>query len=137
MLTQLAATNKKPVEGLETAKFQREAVEKIPLETQAKMLYEMAVDYQRSIQQFKDLVAVYKLQDSEKLFETINSQIGSDKELEKQLVGTRNKTWIPKIEALIKERSSFIAVGGGHLGGSEGLVNELRSKGYRLEPIKL
>jgi uncharacterized protein YbaP (TraB family) len=137
MLTQLAANNKKPVEGLESARFQREAVEKIPLETQAKMLYEMAVDYEKSVQKFKELVAVYKLQDSEKLFDTINSQIGSDKDLETQLVGTRNKTWIPKIEALIKEKSSFIAVGGGHLGGPGGLVNELRNKGYRLEVIRL
>ena len=137
VLTQLAATKKKPIEGLETAQFQRQAVDKIPLEMQAKMLYEMALDPGKSAAQFKELIAIYKLQDSEKLYETINNQIGADKEMETQLVSGRNKTWVPKIETMIKEKSSFIAVGGGHLGGKEGLVNSLRGLGYKVEAVKL
>jgi uncharacterized protein len=137
VLTQLAAAKKKPIEGLETAQFQRQAVDKIPVEMQAKMLYEMALDPEKSVTQFKQLIAVYKLQDSEKLYETISTQIGADKEMESQLVGDRNKTWIPKIETMIKEKPSFIAVGGGHLGGKGGLVNALRGLGYTVEAIKL
>jgi len=57
--------------------------------------------------------------------------------METQLVSSRNKTWVPKIDTMIKEKSSFIAVGGGHLGGKEGLVNALRGLGYKVEAIKL
>jgi len=137
MLTQLANSKKKPIEGLETAQFQKQAVEKIPLDAQAKMLYEMALDPDKSAAQFKELIATYKLQDSEKLYETISSQIGADKDMETQLVSSRNKTWVPKIDTMIKEKSSFIAVGGGHLGGKEGLVSALRGLGYKVDPIRL
>ena len=137
VLTNLANAKKKPIEGLETAEFQKRAVDKIPLDAQAKMLYELALDPDKSASQFKELIATYKLQDSEKLYETINSQIGADKDLETQLVSARNKTWVPKIETMIKEKPSFIAVGGGHLGGKEGLVNALRGLGYKVEAVRL
>jgi uncharacterized protein YbaP (TraB family) len=136
-LTQLAVAKEKPIEGLETAKFQREAVDKIPLEVQAKMLYEMALEPQKSVKEFKQLIATYKLQDSEKLYDTIHAQIAGNIEMETQLVGARNKVWVPKLEAAIKEKSSFIAVGGGHLGGKDGLVNAFRTAGYKVEAIKL
>lgn len=137
MLTQLAAEKNKPTEGLETAQFQRETVAKIPVDAQAELLYQMALDPMRSVNEFKQLIAVYKLQDSEKLYETINRQMAGNTEIETQLVGARNKTWVPKIETMIKEKSTFIAVGGGHLGGKDGLVNSLRTAGYKVEPIKL
>jgi len=137
VLTQLANAKNKPIEGLETAQFQKQAVDKIPLDAQAKMLYEMALDPDKSAAQFKELIATYKLQDSEKLYETINSQIGADKDMETQLVSARNKTWVPKIETMIKEKASFIAVGGGHLGGKDGLVNSLRGLGFKVEAIRL
>lgn len=136
-LTKMASDKKKPVEGLETAQFQRETVDKIPIEAQAQLLYEMSLDPMKSVDEFKQLITVYKLQDSEKLYETINKQIAGNTDMETQLVGARNETWVPKIEAMIKEKSSFIAVGGGHLGGPGGLVSELRKKGYKLEPIAL
>ncbi|MGH9821443.1 MAG: TraB/GumN family protein [Pyrinomonadaceae bacterium] len=136
-LTKMAGDKKKPIEGLETAQFQRETVDKIPIEAQAQLLYEMALDPMKSVTEFKQLITVYKLQDSEKLYETINKQIAGNKDMETQLVGARNETWMPKIEAMIKEKSSFIAVGGGHLGGPGGLVSELRKKGYKLKPIAL
>ena len=137
VLTQLAEAKKKPIEGLETAAFQRQTVDSIPLEAQAKILYEMALDPMKSVNDFKQLIAVYKLQDSEKLYEMISGQIGMDKDMESHLVDARNKTWVPKLEAMMKEKSSFIAVGGGHLGGPGGLVSSLRSEGYRVDPIKL
>ena len=137
VLTKLATAKKKPVEGLETAAFQRQTVDNIPLDAQAKILYEMALDPMKSVNDFKQLIAVYKLQDSEKLYETIGKQMGDGADIEAQLVDARNKTWVPKIETMIKEKPTFIAVGGGHLGGALGLVAALRSKGYKLEPIKL
>ena len=137
LLTQLADTKKKPIEGLETAAFQRSVVDKLPIEAQAKALYEMALDPMKSVNDFKQLIAVYKLQDSEKLYETIGTQLGSNTDMESQLVGARNKTWVPKIEAMIKEKPTFIAVGGGHLGGKIGLVASLRGLGYKVEAVKL
>jgi uncharacterized protein YbaP (TraB family) len=54
-----------------------------------------------------------------------------------KFIDQRNKNWIPVIEKTIAVTPSFIAVGGGHLGGANGVVNLLRAKGYKLTPIKL
>jgi len=61
----------------------------------------------------------------------------SDPEFEKNLLDDRNAAWIPKIEANIKTTPSFIAVGGGQLGGPKGVINLLRARGYKVTPIRL
>lgn len=33
-------------------------------------------------------------------------------------------------------KPSFFAVGAGHLGGTQGLINLLRKEGYRVTPLK-
>ena len=136
-LLKAAAEKNKPVEGLETVASQFAVFEKTPLEKQAKALYEMALNPQKSVDQFKKLLAVYKTQDSENLYVVVNEQMKSEKDLQGVLLENRNKDWIPKIEKAIGEKSSFIAVGGGHLGGKNGVVKLLRAKGYKVEAIKL
>jgi uncharacterized protein YbaP (TraB family) len=137
VLTKLATEKQLPIEGLETAAFQRQVVEKLSLEEQGKILYEMALDPKKSSDAFKQLIEVYKLQDSEKLYQVINKQMEASTDMESQLVGARNQTWVPKVDGLIKDKPSFIAVGGGHLGGKNGLVNQLRLLGYKIDAIKL
>ena len=48
----------------------------------------------------------------------------------------RNRDWIPKIEEIIRQQPSFIAVGALHLAGDEGLITMLRKQGYTIEPVK-
>jgi len=38
---------------------------------------------------------------------------------------------------MISEKPSFIVVGGGHLGGKNGVINLLKAKGYQVQAIKL
>ncbi len=132
-----AAAKKKPVEGLETVASQLEVLNKTPLEKQAKDLYEMALDPQKSFTGFKKLLEIYKTQNSDSLYDFINSQMEKDREFQTRLLDERNISWIPKIETAIKGKSSFIAVGGGHLGGKNGVINLLRAKGYQVQAIKL
>lgn len=132
-----AAAKKMPVVGLETVASQFEVLDAQPLETQAKQLYETALDPQKSFDEFKKLLETYKMQNSDALYELIESQMGNDREFQSRLLDLRNKAWIPKIEKSIAEKSSFIAVGGGHLGGKNGVINLLRAKGYKVQAIKL
>jgi len=63
----------------------------------------------------------------------IVSFLGNDNFIEiqeKMLIDERNNFWMKKIPYLIKDKSSFIAVGAGHLGGESGLINQLRSLNY-------
>lgn len=136
-LMQSAVARKKPVVGLETVASQIAVIDSYPLDKQAKNLYEMARDPQKSINELKGLMAVYKLQDSDKLFKVTESHMTKDKEFKARLLDERNIAWIPKLEVAFKEKPTFVAVGAGHLGGSKGVIKLLRKKGYKIMPIKL
>lgn len=135
---QTATQKKKLIEGLESVSSQMAVIDSQPLEKQAKQLYEAALDPEKVFNEFKKLLAVYKTQNSDALYEFINNQMPADeKELQTRLLDTRNIAWIPRIEKMIIEKPSFIAVGGGHLGGKNGVINLLRAKGYQVQAIKL
>ncbi|RUA34068.1 MAG: hypothetical protein DSY77_07060 [Bacteroidetes bacterium] len=65
----------------------------------------------------------------------LNKELGL--ETRKLLVDQRNLNWIDNIESLINQDNVFIAVGMGHLGGENGLLNLLAKKGYQLEKVKI
>lgn len=134
---QVAAEKKKPIIGLETAQSQYDALDKTPMEEQAKKLYEMALDPNKSFADFKKLVEAYKMQDSDALYNEMNAQMSKDKMFQSRLLDERNIVWIPKLEKEMREKSSFIAVGGGHLGGKKGVINLLKDKGYKITAVKL
>lgn len=136
-LTQAATSKKKSIEGLETAASQFAALDKTPIQAQAKTLYKMSLNPQQSADEFKKLVAVYKTQDSENLAVFMNNQMKDEAAMQTVLLDDRNRAWIPKIETAMREKSSFIAVGGAHLGGKNGVLKMLRAKGYKIEAIKL
>ena len=58
------------------------------------------------------------------------------KEYEDVLLVKRNKNWIPKIGEMATAKSTFFAVGAGHLPGKNGVINLLKAAGYTLTPIK-
>jgi uncharacterized protein len=134
---QTAAANKKPVEGLETAVEQFAVFDEIPLEKQARELYEATQDPEKNAVKFASLLSAYKLQDADRLYDEVSRQDSDQMEFQADLLDKRNKLWIPKIEKAIKEKSCFIAVGGGHLGGVNGVIKLLKARGYILQPIKL
>jgi uncharacterized protein len=133
---EMANKNKMAVEGLETVEDQIAAINKTPLEKQAEDLFKLALEPQKALTQFKELLAIYKAQDSEKLSDFIAKESAENPEFQKNLLDERNKNWIPKIEKAIIEKPTFIAVGGGHLGGKNGVVSLLRKQGYTVTAIK-
>ena len=133
----IATEKKTPIIGLETVEFQSKTLESRPLEKQAESLVKMAADPQKAEGELKNLIAVYKEQDIERLHDLAVKDDDSDPEFQKNLLDDRNAAWIPKIEANINTTPSFIAVGGGHLGGPKGVVSLLRAKGYKVTPIRL
>lgn len=134
---QYAVSKQKPVEGLETMQLQIDTIDSIPLEKQLKDLYEMAVNPDKSTKEFKQMLEIYKTQDTGKLYEFMQTQMKDDAMFQTNFLDKRNTAWIPKIEKAIKEKPTFFAVGAGHLGGKTGVVNLLRKRGFKLKPIKI
>lgn len=53
-----------------------------------------------------------------------------------RLLGQRNRRWIPRIEGYMKSgQVYFVIAGAGHMGGSDGVVTLLRSRGYTVEQL--
>jgi uncharacterized protein YbaP (TraB family) len=74
-----------------------------------------------------DLIALDK-------FMRVNMSV--DKNVYEKLITKRNLEMSFKLDSLLKTKNSlFCGVGAGHLAGSEGIINILRSKGYRLRPV--
>lgn len=56
--------------------------------------------------------------------------------LARRLINVRNHNWIPKIESYLRSgKTYFVVVGAGHMGGPEGLLALLRTRGYRIEQL--
>lgn len=124
-----------PIEGLETFGEQLEFINQIPLEKQFADLIESIKDFGQTKKDFHDLLDLYKDQDLVKLSDAINKEFEGDTAYQHLLLNKRNNNWIPKIENYVREGNVFIAVGAGHLTGATGIIELLKQKGYKLEPI--
>jgi uncharacterized protein YbaP (TraB family) len=52
------------------------------------------------------------------------------------LVTNRNRSWIPKIAAMLNGKSdALVVVGAAHLVGKQGVVEMLRAQGYKIEQM--
>lgn len=122
--------------GLETIEFQLSMFDSLSKEQQAEMVM-MAVRDTTDGQLFKEMQAVYLDQNIDSLYSMIQNEGGVFADKETNLLDNRNLDWIPKIEEMIEEKSTFIAVGAGHLGGPKGVIRLLEEKGYTLKPVKL
>ena len=78
-----------------------------------------------------DLNALYS-----ESFQDDNSPCPSTTEEKNALLKHRNDKWMEKLPEIMKDKSSFIAVGALHLAGEEGLLYQLKQLGYTVEPVE-
>ncbi len=52
------------------------------------------------------------------------------------LTDDRNKAWMTKLPTVLRERSTFVAVGALHLPGQNGLLELLQRAGYTVKPLQ-
>ena len=132
--TNLAKTQNKNVEGLESVEFQMGLFDEIPEEILFEEISKM-VTTDEFIKEFEQMVSAYTAEDIDKLYQVIaeNEMMGNFNEL---MLDNRNRNWIPVMEKNMKENQVFFAVGSGHLGGENGVINLLRNQGYQVKPIR-
>jgi uncharacterized protein len=134
-LMQIAKKNGKEVLGLETVEEQMSAIDAQPLDSQIIALQKMVLNFDSTKNMMTEMIEVYKKNDAELLYDYVQKQ-GTDGMNEEILLVNRNKNWIPKLKKIMLEKSSFIAVGGAHLGGKTGVLALLKTEGYTVTPIK-
>lgn len=129
----------KEIAGLETVEFQAKTLlHSIPLKRQAEMLMEAIEDKDaQSAETYKKLNQYYKEQNLNELAKLSFDEKMMKKDEYDNLLKKRNDAWLPQIEKIIREKSAFFAVGALHLVGTDGVIYQLRQKGYNVKPLKI
>ena len=135
----IAMENDKPILGLETVDKQIYALFGASLKRQAELLLCNLKNKEYEISTIKSVIEYYNRFDLGKLYEISMSDdnpcLSSQEEINR-LNKDRNDSWMKILPDLMKDKSSFIAVGALHLAGEEGLLNQLEKLGYKVEPVK-
>jgi uncharacterized protein YbaP (TraB family) len=86
-------------------------------------------------EQTSAMTQLYRNQDIQGLYEMV-AQSAEMKDHQDLFLTKRNQNWVKALPELMNQTSSLIAVGAGHLGGPQGLIALLKSKGYQVVPVK-
>jgi len=135
-LTSLAKSNKMKVIGLETVDYQLSLIEDISIKDQIPMFL---FDYSKVMQadlkkEYRKVLDLYIAQNLNQI-SVIEEEENIDTSFYQKFIINRNTNWIPIIEDYIHKKSSFIAVGAGHLPGEYGVLKLLEEKGYTVKPV--
>lgn len=140
-IQQKAVEKGKPVMGLEDVEFQAALLfGSTGLQRQADLLLCALKNQDMIGGQLKDLINSYHKADLIAIDKMVNNQdlpcSNTTEEME-ALNKTRNDKWMSTLPEIMKDKSSFIAVGAMHLIGEEGLLNQLEKLGYTIEAVIL
>lgn len=82
------------------------------------------------------IIRAYRLGNIDALGEMVNEEL-TEKDY-KLVIQNRNEAWLKKFKELfLQPGSKFIAIGAGHLGGSEGVIPLLQEEGFSVSPVSL
>jgi uncharacterized protein YbaP (TraB family) len=136
-LETLAKEKQLPVKGLESIEEQMSLFDDMSASEQSEMVMEIVRKPKEQFDETKTMEQLYVRQNVDSLYQFIVHSEGTIASENTRFIDNRNQNWIPKIEEMIHEKRSFIAVGAGHLGGPNGVIRLLQKKGYQLTPVKL
>ena len=133
-----ATNSQKPVLGLETIDDQIHAIFGIlNLKQQADALLCSMKNSDKMIAFVPEVLNDYNAGDLNKLAQRFeeNEICPSTAAETDALNKNRNEAWLKKLPEIMKNKSSFIAVGAIHLAGEDGLLNQLEKAGYKVEAV--
>jgi uncharacterized protein YbaP (TraB family) len=124
----------KPVKGFETAEQQLHYFADMPEKAQIDYLASELDDFDKASENFNKIVAAWYAGD-DKLLDHMMSADLRDKlpDLYQTLIVKRNQGFVAQIQDLLKgDGTVFVAVGAGHLVGSDGVPAILEKLGYKV-----
>jgi uncharacterized protein len=131
-ITERAKTDGKPVEGLETVGDQLSVFDSRTFEEQTRFLLDSTDDAPKLNDDLQKLIAAWRAGDLHALEQEFIKERAKSPKLYDALLGTRNRQWLPKIEALLKEeRDYLVVVGTLHFVGRDGLLALLKQDGHK------
>lgn len=138
---QVIAKAGKPVKGFETVDFQVNALLKgTTMERQVEVLMCMVDNLEWQEMTVDKIVSAFFSQDmkaiGDAMDEKLNNSCDDRPEEKDRLIYSRNANWLKAMPQIMSEKSTFFAVGAGHLVGEKGVLAGLRKAGYTVEGVK-
>jgi uncharacterized protein YbaP (TraB family) len=131
----MSRDQKKELLGLERVEDQVAVFDAIPDSIEIESIMKMVNDFEKGKREFKRMSDIYLSQDLDSLYQLMADSPEMMGSLD-LLLNRRNRNWIPVMEAAMKKSSTFFAVGAGHLGGSEGVLELMRKQGYQVKALR-
>jgi len=136
-IRRLASVRNKEITGIETLTEQMSILGNMSEQDQIALLdyaVQTHADFDSDLQK---LVDIYRQGDVGELLESSRKQMNPPDPLlaarfEKRLLFDRNQVMVERLLPMLKEKSSFIAIGAAHLAGKHGVIALLRQQGYRV-----
>lgn len=136
-LLKIAKRNGLQSYSLEAIDREAQALNSFPMEDQVKALLHSVNNFETQKAEFRKLMADYPHGNLEEIFAYTLHPLDNNEIFVNEFYFKRNREWEPKLEKMMAENPSFIAVGVSHLEGREGLLELLRAKGYVLTPVPI
>ncbi|MCG8427059.1 MAG: TraB/GumN family protein [Chromatiales bacterium] len=140
ILYQKAVENGIEVVGLESAKEQMGVFDQMSESDQIYLLRETLAQLDQIPSMLDDMLRAYLESDLAGLETQMDAMWGSMdsgivERFEEAVIISRNHRMVERALPILQKYSVVIAVGAGHLPGEEGLLNQLRQRGFSIEKI--
>lgn len=131
-----AAANSKPVSGLESTREHNDVFAGLTDRQAEALLLILFINAGREGGAGANLFDAWRRGDIELLAAKTRESFRDFPFMGERLLSARNRNWIPKIEEYIGSgKTYFVVVGAAHLGGKDGVISLLRTRGYRVEQL--
>lgn len=137
VITKAAGAAGKPVAGLETAEQQIGFFASLPQPAQLKFLEATIDEAPKANAEFEAMVDRWSHGDSAALAKLLNDDLSVSPQVKQVLLVNRNRTWARWIKArMARPGTVFVAVGAGHLAGSDSVQAQLAKLGVKAVRVK-
>lgn len=93
-------------------------------------------DLEEQLASFDDLIEEWRVGNSELMLTQLDTYEKDYPEIYKTLLVERNNNWIPQIEGFFETKEvEFVLFGALHLYGPDGILQQMRQKGYKVEQL--
>lgn len=132
-IAERAHRDHKPIVGLETAAEQLGYLASMSLADQRSFLAESLAENDDP-DELRQITDAWRRGDLAALERELKQGMEETPDLFRRIVTQRNRNWLPRIEQMLADpaRDYLVVTGALHMIGSEGLVELLRARGYRI-----
>jgi uncharacterized protein YbaP (TraB family) len=125
-----AATDGKPIAGLETPQQQFAILAGLPMPLQKRFLLMTLEDSEQFDAELRDMLAAWTAGDTQRLARVLGDEFDDFPELYRPLTEDRNRAWVPQIVDLLDDEDDYLVVVGAlHLVGPNSVIDLLQKRG--------